>query len=256
MSSSYLNDTWIYNSTDGFCSSNTTQNFCITYRGGLYNPSASSTSKEASSVDATGGDPSDVQRTLGTHLWDSGWINDNLSLGNITFPSFSIGMSPYDYGGSFDTQNNIGMGMNSTILSALKAAGKIASNSYSWWWGQTGATENVQMDGSIVFGGYDKAKTLGDNYTQQLKPPTVNCESGMQVQITDLVLNFPNGTNSSIMSPNQALGCLQPDFTTLMTILQSPYYNSFESFTGTKSLGRGGGNGIDSRGMLYYPGQV
>ena len=217
---------------------------------------SSSTAEAASTVYDTGGDPSDVQRALGTHLWVSAWVNDQLSLGNITLPSFPIGMPSWDYGGTFDTQGNIGMGVNSTLLTALKAAKAITSRSYSWWWGQTGATDTVQMDGSIVFGGYDKAKTTGEQFTQKLQAPTTSCPSGMQVTMTDLVLNFPNGTQSSLLSPNQVTACLQPDFTVLMTLLQSPYYNNFEEFTQTNSIGRGGGNGINARGVLYSPDDV
>jgi hypothetical protein len=167
-----------------------------------------------------------------------------------------MGMPGYDYAAQFDTQNNIGFGVNSTFLNALQAAGKIASRSYSWWWGRTGATEDAQMDGAIVFGGYDRAKVTGKPYTQNLIPPEVNCQSGMRMTISDLILNFPNGTLASILQHKQISACLQPDFPVLMTLPTDPYYETFEQLTNTHNVGSGGGSGIDAVGYLYPPNKV
>ena len=259
MEPSYLNDTWIYNSTNGFCvpdTGGTSEAFCTTYRGGLYNLGASTTYDAASTVYEAGGDPSDIERALGTHIWVNAWANDVLSFKGISLPDFALGMPGWDFGGNFDTQSVVGLGVNSTLLSALEAAGKISSKSWSWWWGQTGATEDVQMDGSIVFGGYDKAKTVGDRYTQKLTTNALGCPSGMSVSLTDVVLNFPNGTQSSMLSPNQLSACLQPDFTYLISLPESPYYDNFEDLTQTSNLGRAGGHGLGAAGMVYRPDEV
>ena len=111
------------------------------------------------------------------------------------------------------------------------------------------------MDGLIVFGGYDRAKTTGNRYTQKLVPPEVNCESGMRVTMSDLKLDFPNGTISSVLGRNQIPFCLQPDYPVLMTLPQYPYYNTFQSLTDTHNIGTGGVSGLGA-GPLYVPGSV
>ena len=255
---SYLNDTWIYNSTDGFCdpvTGGTSQDFCITYRGGLYDLTASSTSELASSVYASGGDPSDIQRTGGTHIWESTWAKDLLSFGHTSFSAFPIGMPSYEYANLLSSQTNIGLGKNSTLLTRLQSAGQITSRSWSWWWGRTSPTEGAPMDGSIVFGGYDKAKTNGNGYTQNLIRPEVNCQSGMRVTISDLSLGFPNGTVASILGKKQISACLQPDYPVVMTLPQDPYYSTFESLTGTRSIDGGNVTSLGA-GPLYDPGEV
>lgn len=169
---------------------------------------------------------------------------------------FPLGLAGNDFGGTFNTQNVFGLGSNSTILNTLVSMEKIASRSWSWWWGQTGATDEAQMDGSIVFGGYDKAKTLEEPHSYEFGAFALDCQSGMHVTITDLVLTFPNGSTTSILYPNQLSGCLQPDFPPLMTLPNAPYFENFERFTQTRNIGRGGGNGIGARGMLYQPDEV
>jgi hypothetical protein len=213
-------------------------------RGGLFNTQESSTFNPASSVEAAGGDPSDVQRTLGQHYWDSAWMNDGLSFSNVSLPAFPIGIPEMSSGGPFDTQQNIGLGINSTLLSTLQQTGQIASRTWSFYWGQDGAAAGDQSDGSITFGGYDKAKTSGNGYTQDLVLPEENCQSGMRVTISDLSLDFPNGTATSLTGHRQIFACLQPDFPALVTIPEDPYYNEFEALTHTHNVGPGFANGI------------
>ena len=186
-------------------------------RGSLFNTQDSSTFSPASSVEAAGGDPSDVQRALGQHYWESAWMNDGLSFGNLSLPAFPIGIPKMSSGGPFDTQQNIGLGINSTFLSTLRKTGQIASRTWSFYWGQDGVAAGDQSDGSIIFGGSDKAKTNGSGYTQDLVLPEENCQSGMRVTISDFSLDFPNGTVTSLTGHSQIFACLQPDFPALAT---------------------------------------
>ena len=112
------------------------------------------------------------------------------------------------------------------------------------------------MDGQIVFGGYDAAKVSGTNYTMPLAPPRQECHSSMSVTISDISLGFPNGTTTSITSPNIIIACILPHYPLIVTLPQVPFYDSFEIHTGTKNVGRGGGTGIDFGGMLYWPDAV
>lgn len=89
--SRYLNNTWIYNASSPFCPEEKTDEACKTYRGGLYDPDASSSARAVADVYAAGGSPSDTDRTEGLHIWDSSWTLDDLSAGNTTLEGFPIG---------------------------------------------------------------------------------------------------------------------------------------------------------------------
>ena len=221
----------------------------------MFNSQDSTTFEPAPSVEAAGGDPSDVQRTLGQHYWESTWAKDGLEFSNVSLPEFAIGMPQMSSGSIFDSQHNIGLGSNSTFLRSLRQTGRIASRTWSWYWGQDGVTGKNQMDGSIIFGGYDKAKTTGSRYTQNLVLPEENCQSGMRLTVTDVRLDFPNGTTTGILGNKQILACLQPDFPVLLTMPEDPYYNNFQSLTQTQYVAKTLANGI-SAGPVYLPGKV
>lgn len=252
----YLNDTWLYNSSVYFCNSSwTSPTGCITARGGLYDPADSSTSQNATSVTDAGGDPSDTIRGLDLHIWESEWVNDNLSVGNSSFDNYPLGMPGFPIFDTYDTQSQFGLGINSTLLNALKSTNAIASRAYSWWWGLQGATS--QADGQIVFGGYDSARVQGANYTKEMVAPSYPaCNSGLMVTISDLVLTFPNSTKYSILSPNQLNACILLDYPLILTLPWETPYAKFESATGTQSFGRVGGNGLGFGGVGYYPDDV
>ncbi|KAJ8606291.1 hypothetical protein MRB53_041042 [Persea americana] len=113
-------------------------------------------------------------------------VNDKLSIGNSTIDNFALGMPGFPIFDTYDTQSQFGLGINSTLLNALKRMNAITSRAYSWWWGVQGAT--TQTDGQIVFGGYDSGRIQGTNYTKSMSTPTYpDCNSGMMVTISDLV---------------------------------------------------------------------
>jgi hypothetical protein len=205
----YLNNTWIYNASSPFCPENTTDSFCNTYRGGLYDPDASSRARSVADVYAAGASSSDTDRTEGLHIWDSSWTMDDLGVGNITLKDYPVGSPGFEFGGQYHPQGALGIGPNSTLLSNLKDAGQIASRSYGYWWGENGATSNAQMDGSLILGGYDAAKTQGPNITIALRTPSVSCMSGMFLPISDLVMRFPNSTRASIIVVSDS-SCVGP----------------------------------------------
>ena len=185
-------------------------------------------------------------------------MTDNLLVGNATLAEFPIGMPGFAVFDPDVTQGVTGMGQNSTLLNALVAAKKIASRSYSWWWGQTGANPSAQMDGQMVFGGYDAGKTQGENVTIELAAYEWPCYGGMSVAISSMVLEFPNGTSKSLMSDHNSNidACIHPEFPLIATLPLSPYYDSFEEYTNTRNVGRGGADGIGIGGMLYPSGQA
>lgn len=129
------------------------------------------------------------------------------------------------------------------------------SHSFAWWFGWAGAVSSAQMDGQIVFGGYDAAKTEGANHTQPLVAPTLSCTTGMTVLVTDMVLNFPNGTNAPMVSSGAIAACIMPDYPLIFTFPDT-YYPAFEALSQTSNIGRGGGAGIGFSGPLYWPEEV
>lgn len=241
----FLNDTWVYNTSAPFCFDNTTESQCYTQRGGEYILSNSSTAHHYADAWAAGADPRDTFREIQTHIWYSDWATDSLQLGNFTMKDFPIGMPGFDYGNRFDTQANIGLGQNSTMLNTLKTAGHISSRSYSYWWGLNSATPDKSMDGQMVFGGYDAAKVSGPNITEKIQPWSVNCPSGMMVTISSLLLGFPNGTTADILTPATVPACLQPDFPALVEPAYDPYFERFNDWTMTNYMN-------NSRGVYWW----
>jgi len=92
--------------------------------------------------------------------------------------------------------NALGLGRNST---ALYSAGMIASRTRSIFQGLTGADSSSQMDESLILEGYDIAKTVGRNYTDHLYKQSP-LSSVLLAFIVDIQMNFPNGTNFSIIA--------------------------------------------------------
>ncbi|RAO64782.1 uncharacterized protein BHQ10_000794 [Talaromyces amestolkiae] len=239
-----LNDTFVYG-LDGYCGDGWSEAACQTFRGGIYDPSKSSTYQDA---------------TNAPHLTEASpypsfdWAADNFTLNpNITLSNFSIGIARADWGEQgYHPQVAFGMGQNSTLLNTLYEFGHIASRSWGMYWGQTGATSSKQKDGNFVFGGFDQAKTSGPNYTATLDFSRSSCSTGMLVVITDMVLNFANGTDASLFGGAESSAmsaCIVPDYPVLLTLPLDPYFSAFQDLTGTLITDRS--FGIYYYGMLY-----
>lgn len=230
---SYLNNTWLFNASFPDCFDRTSDTQCLTIRGGLYDPSKSATALNEHTATDAGGDASDTERAIGTHIWYSEWAKDSLQAGNATLENFPIGMPGFDFAGIVNTQANIGLGRNSTILNALKDANLISSRTYSYWWGLNSAAEANSMDGQIVFGGYDAAKVKGANFTQKLLPSSLACPSGMYLTVTNMELGFPNGTKADMLAPSTLSACIRLDWPAIASLRYDPFVMRFEDLTGT-----------------------
>ncbi|EPE09835.1 aspartic-type endopeptidase [Ophiostoma piceae UAMH 11346] len=250
-----LNNSFVYGN-DGHCDTGVSSSKCTTFRGGAYNAIGSSTRK----VPASGSYPADSAPwsalsfsadTLflglnSTSLASSSDDNTSTSLDNFAFgiPLNDLGQQGYH------PMNALGLGFNSTLLNALKSTGRIASRSWSMFWGLNGADSTAQMDGVFVLGGYDAAKVVeSQRYTQSLAGPGSACSSRMVVTITDMILNFSNGTNASIFPGAESTvlqACITPDFPTLMTLPTDPYFDAIEILTNASM------NEQRSSGLVYY----
>lgn len=247
-----LNNSFMYGS-NGFCDTSmsaatVSTAACTTFRGGQYNQLAS----KSCGVPAANSYPIDA-----SPYPQCDYITDNFTLSsNLTIGSFPLGIAQADWGEQgYHPQMALGLGSNSTILNVLKTSGQIASRSWSMFWGRTGATANTQLDGSFVFGGYDRAKVSGANYTQRLSSSEPNCGTSMVVTITNIVLNFANGTDASLFDGIQSsaiAACIVPDYPVLMTMPLDPYFSSFQTLTNASITDRS--FGVYFYGMIYNTG--
>lgn len=148
--------------------------------------------------------------------------SDVLTIGgsqNLTTYPIGIVGSIDDFYNPFD--NSLGLGSNSTFLSALSGLGLIASRSFSIFFGLAGAS--AKMDGSLVIGGFDSAKVSGATLSNPIRPQNLdatsvfinNCGTGLSVTVEDISLNLPNGSISSILGGNFSTGlsmCIDPAY--------------------------------------------
>lgn len=133
----------------------------------------------------------------------------------------------------------MGMGTNSTFLNTLLQTGRIGSRVWSIFWGHMWVDEEDAVDGSIVFGGFDQQKTIGNNYTQPLDfSDNTGCWTGMKVQISKLKLNFRNGDDADLLPVNTLIdACIVPQ---RQLLLEAPgtVVETFEKETGMESFAR------------------
>lgn len=141
-------------------------------------------------------------------------------------------------------QSALGLGRNSTFIETLHDAQLIASRTWSLFWGLEGADPSSQMEGSLMFGGYDRAKTTGPNMTRAFSSleDQASCPSSMIVTVANIILTFANGTSTSLMSPPSTAfsACVKPDiplltlptdvFTTFSTSIGGTYLAPSESY--------------------------
>ncbi|KAI1446307.1 acid protease [Annulohypoxylon stygium] len=220
-----------------------TNDGCTTLRGGAYDAFASKTRQMAYSAEFPREDAPFPQTTL---------VTDRMKLNeNLTLEEFPFGVALNDWGAEgYHPMALLGLGTNSSFLNTLQESGKIASRTWSFFWGRSTGPPTSQTDGSLVIGGYDRAKiSSAGRHVERLQDSTSPCSTQMIVTITDMVLNFPNGTDSSIFpkSLSTALtACIVPDYPVLMTLPSDPFMDNFFQLTDAAQ------NHERSFGINYY----
>jgi hypothetical protein len=246
---SAYNETYIYG-TNGFCSDSYSPKKCLTYRGGAYDTSESSTHKS-------------ISNRKDSRNFKADWNEDTVSLGsNTSLSSFGFGIPQQDLDQEWTSQAQLGLGSNSSFLRALVSAGDIGTKVYSIFWGLVGGPAEKQTRGSLVLGGLDRSLIAdqNENLTASLSQNS-KCGTGILVTIGDILLNWPNGTESSIFMGSQSAAiqaCVNPSFTGLMNLPRS-YYESFLSLAGgTPPDGKSEARslGINYFTMLFDPQNV
>lgn len=218
-----MNNTMLYG-TNGHCEHqghDWTRAGCTTFRGGAYDQTISKASKPATS---------DTHPVDGRPYPDMEFVSDTLTVGNNSLLDFPLGIAKDSWGEqAYTPLAALGLGSNSTFLNVLKNSGKIASRTYSLFWGQTGRDQGSRMDGSIIFGGYDRAKVGGSKFTTG-RSPDPSCPSGLLVTLRDIMLNFPNGTDMSVFDGSKSTAitaCINPTIPVFLRIPLDPYVNAF-----------------------------
>ena len=206
--SRYYNNTYLYDESPQ-CGSLST-NECIAIRGGAFDESSSSTLTNI--ADASDLESLDSQAQLDANPVLSG--TDTLTING----TFQVEKYPFAIPRSdrlqFMDWSQLGLGKDSSLLTMLRNQGSIASRTFSLYWGQTGISPDHQLEGNLVLGGLDLAKATGKNHTTSIKRGSA-CPSGLLVSVSDITLEFPNGTSASIMAGGvgQSLNyCLAPEY--------------------------------------------
>lgn len=253
------NDTWVYNGSTvtnrnntPVCDNQAHPGKCITLRGGQYNIDASSSSSVSLGVTVGKDGFSDVTNMERFPVSPQDFVpaSDKVKLGDVILSNYTFGMPDVDIELKYDTQNIFGVASGSSLLHSLKDAGDIASISYSWYYGRNSASSAETTDGQIVFGGRDTAKSTGPAVTGKLQKPSHDCPSGIYVDIKDMVVQFPNGTSTSMIQPFTLNACVHFENHLVITLPDSPYYDTFEALTGTKKLGKSE-SAVNYRAALY-----
>ncbi|KAF2648909.1 hypothetical protein K491DRAFT_611786 [Lophiostoma macrostomum CBS 122681] len=242
--------TYIYG-LNGHCSGTTPPGKCVSERGGQYDQSKSSTT-------SFGNDESSSDATVAPMEWvkDTLQAQDSFTLPEFNFgtPSVALNISAYQ------SQSQLGLGRNSTILTMLKQAGTIASRAYSFYWGLVGGQPGRQTSGSLILGGFDESivADASNNYTASLNYRSGNCSSGLFVSISDMKLAWPNGTTNSLFRGSQSSSlsaCIDIAYVGLLN-LPVDYYDTFLDFAGGQQANPSRSFGLNFFTMLFEPAGV
>lgn len=235
------NNTYIYDGS-GMCAPDITPIQCTGMRGGSFNEGRSSIWSQEGSQDAAGA----AKESPSVDTTNAIWGDESLQLNqNISLKNFPVAMNRNNH---WDL-NALGLSSNSTILNALYSTGLIASRSWSLFWGFIGGDASSQMDGSLVLGGYDAAKVVGDNYTDGLTTDP-DCGSRILVTVTDIEMNLPDGRHESIIGTSRGAAmkmCIGPETPVIAIPLE--IWSAFSNHSGGTYIGRS--LGVYGYGMVY-----
>ncbi|PHH78218.1 hypothetical protein CDD83_4002 [Cordyceps sp. RAO-2017] len=226
---------------------------CTTFRGGVYDPAVSETRGPSDPGSGPDGLPPDLwdPRTY-RPLVDTVRLDGNISMAKVPLASV-LDFSRWDTEG-YDPQNILGLDAGSTLVASLRRDGRIASDAVGFYWGLDGVGDQDQMAGSLVLGGYDKAKTYGNGIKLQMSAKK-DCSTRMLVSLVDITLNFPNGTNVSLFphqnGGDQLRACLMPERPILMDMPLKSQFETLLAAVDNNEFGRS--TGIDFWSIVLNP---
>jgi len=184
-----LNNTFVYDGR-GYCDKTVIWNdlICEVRRGGLYQSDSSTTFVRHSDLVDAGGASIEAQLSgselgIGELMSSSVGADDNFALNqqNLDIANMPVGIPRFAWDHGYSLMHGMGMGRNSTLLSSLHSAGKIGSKVWSIFWGRMWVDDAI--DGSLVLGGYDSDKVIGNNFTAPLDySDKTGCWTGMKAR--------------------------------------------------------------------------
>jgi len=223
---STYNDTYMFGST-GACTANITTEKCTTVHGGLFDSALSDS--EVSGAAMTRG-PDDMLET---------WMADKISIQDSTDKVLDLGSQGFgirndiyasDKAQDWVVKGELGLGRNSTFMNVLAAGQKVASRTYSFFWGVDPAITDNPRDGSLTVGGYDQA-LIGDakNVTTKFTRDQPKCPEGMVVSLTGLALQSAGAGIQNVMEQAESIqACVVPSLSSTLT-LPMPLWNVLAS---------------------------
>jgi hypothetical protein len=165
-------------------------------------------------------------------------------------------LNPHEFGvragtsHPFVNKGELGLGKNSSFLNALASGQKIASKSYSFFWGTDSAISNDPRNGSLTLGGYDQA-LVGDaqNTTTKFSRNQWKCREGMVVDLTGLALQSESGGTQNLLNGTEKLqACVVPTLSSVLTLPQQIWDNMAKAMGAEMSSLNNG----ESNGLFYH----
>lgn len=224
-----LNNTFLQDTSTPSCDANDTRLQCSSEYGGLFDEGHSTTwvSGNYFALDTAAECCADQSADL--------WGTDTIALNTtLKYQKFPLGI----FRGRQNPMNTIGLGRNSTLLNTLVSAKAIASHSFGFFQGWTGAQTEYQTDGALILGGYDEAKITGSNVTLPLNNVD-DCKTGLVISVTDVKMNLKNGSDVSILGDSHGSamrGCIVFDGP-VVTFAEDIWW-TFTNITGIGEIGR------------------
>ncbi|KAH0558694.1 hypothetical protein GP486_004657 [Trichoglossum hirsutum] len=226
-----FNDTTLF-AAAGSCKP-VTSGKCIASKGGIFDLTTSSTFRSDNLLTSTA---PFLEPTV--NLSKFTWGRDILSgAPDLTLKDFPLAVSS---DGSTPNFNLLSFGRNSTFFDALISQKRIPSRTWSLFYGLIGDSDDTQMDGNLVLGGFDSEKIGSDKALVQNVRPTyasAGCGSGMVVTLSDILMTVPNGGTVSILRGSLGTSkdvCLLPAYPVIN--LPGPVWDAFQANAGGDSL--------------------
>lgn len=240
-----LNNTFVYDGR-GYCDKTVIWNdlICEVRRGGLYKSDSSTTFVRHSDLVDAGGASIEAQLSgselgIGELISSSVGADDVFALNQqeVNIANMPVGIPRFAWDHGYSLMHGMGLGRNSTLLNSLHSASKISSKVWSIFWGRMWVADAI--DGSLVLGGYDADKVIGNNFTAPLDySDKTGCWTGMKAQITGITLNNRNGTNAQLLDSSTVISaCIVPQRQLALEAPQS-LIQRFEALTNMKNEGR------------------
>ena len=109
------------------------------------------------------------------------------------------------------TEAGLSLGQNSSFLAAVTEANLAPSKAWGLWVGDRSLSP---ADGALTIGGYDPSRVAGDFTTFPLGSWTLQQPCPLQVTVSKIFYNRPDGSSQLLTSENMA-ACIEPFQSTL-----------------------------------------